>query len=57
MDILVNGTDHSTLEEYLLLGCLSEEELLDAEYALRLHGSYTCSNGDKLAVPLEGAKE
>ena len=56
MEILVNGTNRSTLEEYLLLGSLSDEELLDAEYALRLHGSYTCSNGDKLLVPLEGGK-
>ena len=52
MEILVNGTDRTTLEEYLLLGSLSEEELLDAEYALRLHGSYTCGNGHKLTVPI-----
>jgi hypothetical protein len=56
MEILVNGTDRTTLEEYLLLGALSEEELLDAEYALRLHGSYFCGNGDKLTMPILGVR-
>jgi len=50
MPILVNGTVSTTLEEYFTKGTLTAEELLDAEYGLRLNGSYVCTNGDKLTL-------
>jgi hypothetical protein len=52
MEIVVNGTVRTTLEEYFTKGTLTAEELLDAdaEYGLRLNGSYVCANGDKLSL-------
>jgi len=45
MDIIVNGTVSTTLEEYFSKGPLTAEEFLDAGYGLRLSGSYVCANG------------
>ena len=47
MEIIVNETRRTRLEEYVFSGSLDGEELIDAEYALRLHGFYVCGNGDK----------
>jgi hypothetical protein len=50
MDIIVNGTLSTTLEEYFSKGPLTAEEFLDAGYGLRLSGSYVCANGDRLSL-------
>ena len=53
MPIIVNGSLHTTLEDYRAANpSMSREEFIDAQYALQLHAAYACGNGNQLNVVL-----